>query len=123
MVTKLSFSTPDYGMAFGLPINTAIARMEATAQALRESAEKAPGRSESPGQRLKAAVKRKLPSRFTATTAPPRAEESESFAEKLTAATKRLIASRMSPRQAREHAEREKARYRKPQRRKPSKSD
>ena len=67
MLTKLRFQTvmagPGMGMAFGLPISTAIARMEATAEALRESAEKAPSRSESHGEKLKAAVKRKLPSR------------------------------------------------------------
>src|SRR5438094_3822893 len=113
MVTKLRFQTvvagPGMGVAFGLPISTAIARMEATAQALRESAEKVPSSSESAGEKLKAAVKRKLPSRFTATTTPPRAEESESFAEKLKEAVKRKASN--SPQRHKERAAKDAQRY------------
>ena len=100
-------------MAFGLPINEAVARMETTAQALRASAAKMPSRCESPGERLKAAVKSRLHSGFTTIAQQLRADGEESFGQKV----KEAVEKKSGRKQHEEQAERERSRYPRPRQR------
>ncbi|SRR6266576_1004519 len=78
------------------------------------------------GQRLKEAVRQRVQGiRRGGSFASLRASSDDgSLGRKLADATKRLVASHpRSVKQAREQAERNKARYHKPQRRKPTRSD
>jgi hypothetical protein len=81
-------TTKSYALAFGLPLDVAIARIEASAKELQHSAKKvAAGNSQSFGSKISEAVKRKLRSRNPAFATNANANE-ESFGEKITRAVK-----------------------------------
>jgi hypothetical protein len=80
---------PATAMAFGLPLNDAIARMEASAKELCAATENVPSRTASFGERLTQAVKRQLPARRVRVAA-----QEESFSERLAQRVKEKLASR-----------------------------
>jgi hypothetical protein len=110
MMTKLHFPivVAGPGMAMGVPIDAAIATMEATASALSASAEKIPGKGESFAQRLVDAVKAKQrPRRAAVSAGSPPSQGEETFAEKFARAVKRKSGQERRQQQA----ERERSRY------------
>jgi hypothetical protein len=78
----MNISSGSYAIAFGLPLNEAIRKLEASANDLERSSEKVSAeRSQSSfGQRIKRAVQAKLPHRDTGNTAKA---ERESFGRKI----------------------------------------
>src|SRR5262249_4913951 len=90
MTAQLYFPTTTTGTAFGVPINTAIERMLASARELSAAAEKTPARADQGfGLKLAQAVKNRVASARPCSTAifansavAPKAED-ETFAEQL----------------------------------------
>jgi hypothetical protein len=115
MLTKLQsvVAGPGMGMAMGLPIDVTLARIEASAAALRVSAEKAPGgrSGKSFGQMIAKAVKARTAKARIAVFA--EGGEEQSFGEKIAEAIKRKTGSRSGTRQQHDKAaEAEGKRYR-----------
>jgi len=98
MITKQGF-----GLAFGLPIETAVEQLHATARELEAAAEKVSARGESFGQRIKAAVQRRL-----SCSHGPRADGGESFGQKVKQAVERRSGRTQHARQT----DAERSRYR-----------
>jgi hypothetical protein len=94
-------------MAFGQPLSVALAALEACAESLQLAREKAPSKSESFGEKVKAAVRRKTGGRATAITA-----DEHSFGQKIKQAVLRRAPQAMSCKAHEAYKERERARYR-----------
>jgi hypothetical protein len=84
-------TTTSHALAFGIPLNEAIARLEASAAELRASAAKVHSKSEGFGQRIAAAVKRRMRPRSGAIA---QVASQETFGAKLARVTKAKAAQR-----------------------------
>jgi hypothetical protein len=101
-------TTTRVGMAFNMPINDAIERLNASARELSASAEKAPGHGESFGSQIAQAVKTKLASGTRPRIAVYASSDSdEGFAQRLKEAAKKKSGAKRH----KEYAERERDRY------------
>jgi hypothetical protein len=126
MITKIHIPTTPFATAFGMPIDDAIERLNATARELTAGAEKTP--SQDFGLRLADAVRRKQSPRFSATTvfaaSAVRKEEdendddekkdddqSDSFGTRLKRAIERKSRASKTQKQHQRIAERERKRY------------
>ena len=95
-------------MAFGLPIDDAIARLNASARELSASAEKAPGHGESFGSQIAQAVKVRLASGTRSRSAVHASSDGdEGFAQRLKEAAEKKSGAKRHE----EYAERERDRY------------
>jgi len=99
-MTKLT----GFGLAFGMPIDVAVERLYASARELSAAAEKAPGRSETFGERIKNAVQRRM---SASSHAQPRADGDESFGENV----KKAVEKKSGRSQHKKQAEAERNRY------------
>jgi len=96
-----------FGLAFGLPIDTAVEQLNATARQLDAARAKAPSRDDSFGQRIKNAVQRRMSHSHS-----PQAEGEQTFGQKV----KQAIERRSGRTQHERQADAERNRYRKTQR-------
>ena len=126
MITKIHIPTTPFATAFGMPIDDAIERLNATARELTAGAEKTP--SQDFGPRLADAVRRKQSPRFSAAAvfaAAPRRNndddednddekdaENQSFGERLRRAVERR--GRRTQKRHQKFVERERKRYQQP---------
>ena len=95
-------------MAFGLPIDDAIARLNASARELSASAEKAAGHGESFGSQIAQAVKVRLASGTRSRSAVSASSDGdEGFAQRL----KEAAEKKSGAKRHKEYAERERDRY------------
>jgi len=127
MITRIRIPTTPFATAFGMPIDDAIERLNATARELTAGAEKTP--SQDFGLRLADAVRRKQSPRFSATAvfaAAPRRnndddednddekkddDQSDSFGTRLKRAIERKSRASKTQKQHQRIAERERKRY------------
>jgi hypothetical protein len=111
MLTKLCFPTVivGSGLAMGQPIDIAIAAVKASAETLAKAVEKAPGRTNSFGQRVAQLAKERVRSRQRLRVAPVTRDSApeESFGEKL----KKAVEERSGAKQHKDQAARERSRY------------
>jgi hypothetical protein len=100
MMTKVHVSTNSRGTFFGMPVNTAIEKMQQSARELNESLEKVSKEHEendrrSFGERLTQAVKRKVAARAQSRSNVK--AEDETFGQKLKRAVQRKVAKPAKP--------------------------
>jgi len=125
MITRIRIPTTPFATAFGMPIDDAIERLNATARELTAGAEKTP--SQDFGLRLADAVRRKQSPRFSATTVfaasavrkdedenndDEKDAENQSFGERLRRAVERR--GRRTQKRHQKFVERERKRYQQP---------
>jgi hypothetical protein len=120
---KLNLQTTPIATAFGMPLDSAVEKLAATATELSTAAEKTSrSRAQGFGSRIAQAVKRKTGAVVFAAASSPRAEN-ESFGQRVKKAVEKKSRHMKTQQQHKEQSERERNRYSQPQPRKRTKGE